>query len=112
MPSGRAWFWAIATGGALAGAAGLLAHFASTGVTPTAGDDVVSALPIPVRPDSERPYRPYDFHLTADQTIQVFEERVRNDPGDHLSYTQLGSMYIRKARQYGDLAAYDHAETA
>jgi tetratricopeptide (TPR) repeat protein len=68
--------------------------------------------PIPIRPDSEEPYNPNQFNLTTDQTIGVFEERVRKDPQSHLDLTTLGSLYIRKAREEGDLAAYDRAESA
>jgi tetratricopeptide (TPR) repeat protein len=74
---------------------------------PAAGD----GPPIPVRPDSEAPYRPYQYQLTTDQTIKVFEARVRDDP-NHLNLTHLGGLYVRKARESGDHTAYDRAETA
>src|SRR4029078_6732969 len=101
----RAVLWAVVTAGAVPGAVCLSVRDVSTG-TPLPLVENPDAPPIPVRPDSEQPYRPYQFHLTPDQAIQVFEERWRNDPGDHLSLTQLGGLYIRKARQDGDHAAY------
>jgi tetratricopeptide (TPR) repeat protein len=67
---------------------------------------------IPVRPDSELPYRPYDYQLTTEQAIRFFQDRVRNDPQNHLNLTILGSLYIRKAREIGDHAAYDKADDA
>src|SRR5947209_8714754 len=54
--------------------------------------------PIPVRRDSEEPYEPYKYQLTTDQTIRVFEDRVRDDP-NHLNLTHLGALYVRKARE-------------
>src|SRR5205823_5661362 len=38
--------------------------------------------------------------------------RVRDDPQSYLDLTLLAGQYIRKARQDGDLAAYDKAESA
>jgi tetratricopeptide (TPR) repeat protein len=67
---------------------------------------------IPVRADSLLPYNPDQFNLTIDQSIQVFEDRVRDDPRNHLNLTTLGGLYIRKAREDGDLAAYDKAESS
>jgi tetratricopeptide (TPR) repeat protein len=67
---------------------------------------------IPVRADSLLPYNPEQFNLTIDQSIQAFEDRVRDDPRNHLNLTTLGGLYIRKAREDGDLAAYDKAESA
>jgi tetratricopeptide (TPR) repeat protein len=71
-----------------------------------------SPRPIPVRAESELPYHPNQFNLTTDQSIQVFEHRVRDDPQSHLDLTTLAGIYIRKAREDGDLAAYDQAESA
>ena len=72
---------------------------------------VVDMPPIPVRPDSEEPYRPYKYQLTTDQTIRVFEDRVRGDP-NHLNLTHLGGLYVRKAKETGDHTAYDKADDA
>ncbi|MBN9522225.1 tetratricopeptide repeat protein [bacterium] len=69
------------------------------------------APPIPVRPDSEAPYRPYQYQLTTDQSIKVFEGRVRDDP-NHLNLTHLGGLYVRKARESGDHSGYDRADAA
>ncbi len=76
-----------------------------------ADDLTADAPPIPVRPDSEAPYRPYQYQLSTDQTIKVFEDRVRADP-NHLNLTQLGGLYVRKARESGDHSGYDRADAA
>src|SRR5262245_38889138 len=74
--------------------------------TPPPGDPdfpIVEMPPIPVHPDSEKPYRPYDYQLTTDQTVRMFEDRVRADPNvPNLSL--LGGLYIRKAKESGDHA--------
>lgn len=67
---------------------------------------------IPVRADSQAPYNPSQFNLTLDQSIQMFERRVADDPKNHLNLTMLGRAYIRKAAQNGDLSAYDRAGDA
>src|SRR5262249_19579729 len=70
---------------------------------------VVDMPPIPVHPDSEKPYRPYQYQLTTDQSIREFEDRVRADPNVP-NLTLLGGLYIRKAKESGDHAAYAKAE--
>ncbi|MFQ3578306.1 MAG: tetratricopeptide repeat protein [Verrucomicrobiia bacterium] len=67
---------------------------------------------IPVRPDSEEPYHPYKFQLTTEQSIRVFEDRVRDDPLNHLNLTHLASLYVRLARETGNHEAYDRADDA
>ncbi|HKY55076.1 MAG TPA: tetratricopeptide repeat protein [Anaerolineales bacterium] len=44
--------------------------------------------------------------------IQSFESRVRQHPKDAVSYTLLGELYIRQARETGDVAGYQRAELA
>lgn len=46
------------------------------------------------------------------KAIETFQERIRQDSGDGVSYTLLGEAYIRQARETGDLSAYQRAETA
>ena len=48
----------------------------------------------------------------ADQKIQFLEARLQRDPSDHITPTQLGSAYLQKARESGDLTFYPKAETA
>ena len=82
--------------------------------TPPAAEPGLRAddtTPIPVRPDSEEPYEPYKYQLTTDQTVRVFEDRVRDDP-NHLTLTQLGGLYVRQARESGDHAPYEKADAA
>lgn len=64
--------------------------------------------PIPVRPDTE-PYEPYKFLYTTEQSIQVFRERCKRDPGDYASRTTLGALFLRLARETGDGANVDRA---
>jgi tetratricopeptide (TPR) repeat protein len=85
-----------------------------TQATPPSGDPdfpVVDMPPIPVHPDSEKPYRPYQYQLTTNQSIREFEDRVRADPIVP-NLTLLGGLYIRKAKESGDHAAYAKAEDA
>ena len=89
--------------------AGGVIWWASSSVESPAVDD---GPPIPVRPDSEEPYRPYDYQFTPEQNIQLLEERVKADPGDHLSLTLLGGLYLRKAKNDGNHALYDNAGAA
>ncbi|MCZ6789156.1 MAG: tetratricopeptide repeat protein, partial [Chloroflexi bacterium] len=46
------------------------------------------------------------------EAIRSFEERVRRTPGDFISYTILGQLHIRQARETGDVANYERAEVA
>jgi tetratricopeptide (TPR) repeat protein len=57
------------------------------------------------------PYRPLKYVLSTEQAIQQFHEQARRNP-NALNYTLLGQMYIRKARESGDFANYEPAETA
>ncbi len=64
--------------------------------------------PIPVRPDTE-PYEPYKFLYTTDQSISVYRERCKRDPGDYSSRTTLGALHLRRAKETGDGADVDRA---
>ncbi len=44
--------------------------------------------------------------------IQFFQNRIKQNPKDAVSYTILGELYVRQARETGDVAAYQRAETA
>ena len=46
------------------------------------------------------------------EAVRFFEERVRRTPGDFISYTILGQMHARQARETGDVATYERAEAA
>lgn len=74
-------------------------------------DFVAVDTPIPVRPDSEAPYQPHKYQMTTDQSVRAFEERVRSDP-NALNLMYLGGLYLRKAKEGGDHAAYAKAEDA
>ena len=50
--------------------------------------------------------------LPQSKAIEIFEERVKQDPRDGISYTILGDLYLRDARQSGSLAAYEKAGEA
>ncbi|MCZ6866846.1 MAG: tetratricopeptide repeat protein [Chloroflexi bacterium] len=49
---------------------------------------------------------------TADEAIEFFQDRVINNPHDAVSYSILGQMHVRKARETGDVASYQRAEAA
>ena len=44
--------------------------------------------------------------------IRTFENRIRQNPKDAVSYTLLGELYIRQARETGDVTGYQRAEVA
>src|SRR3989304_1742944 len=44
--------------------------------------------------------------------IQFFQNRIKQNPKDAVSYTIRGELYVRQARETGDVAAYQRAETA
>ena len=57
------------------------------------GDDLVSIPPV-------------------NDAIKSFQDRIRRNPKDAVSYTLLGDLYIRQARETGDVSGYQRAETA
>src|SRR3990172_5342620 len=44
--------------------------------------------------------------------IQFFQDRIKQNPQDAVSYTLLGELYMRQARGTGDVASYQRAEAA
>ena len=48
----------------------------------------------------------------VDEAIKVVQERIEQNPNDAVSYTLLGDLYIRQARETGDVSNYQRAETA
>jgi tetratricopeptide (TPR) repeat protein len=48
----------------------------------------------------------------TDELIKFHQARVARDPDDHLGYNRLGAVYIRKARESGDVAYYGLADQA
>ena len=44
--------------------------------------------------------------------IRTFENRIKQNPKDAVSYTLLGELYIRQARETGDVTGYQRAELA
>lgn len=44
--------------------------------------------------------------------IKSFQDRIKRNPKDAVSYTILGDLYIRQARETGDVSGYQRAETA
>ena len=68
--------------------------------------------PIPIRPDSELPYNPYQFRLTNPESIAIYEGRAKNDPQDHITRTTLAALYVQQARDSGDHTFYDKAEAS
>ncbi len=50
--------------------------------------------------------------LTSSEGSQLFQDRVGRNPKDPVSYTLLGQMHFRQARETGDVASYQRAEAA
>ncbi|HJR82159.1 MAG TPA: tetratricopeptide repeat protein [Anaerolineales bacterium] len=48
----------------------------------------------------------------VNDAIQSFQDRIKNNPKDAVSYTLLGELYIRQARETGDVSSYQRAEAA
>ena len=52
-------------------------------------------------------------HLApAGKSIIFFEDRINRHPLDLISYTMLGQLHVRQAREKGDVASYQRAEAA
>lgn len=80
-----------------------------------AGGFLAAAQPEPGKEKpkaASEPFSPYAYLLSTDQAIHFFQERVQRDPKDCLNHTALAEVYIRKARETGDFAGYERAETA
>ena len=43
-------------------------------------------------------------------SVKIFQDRLRRNPRNFIHYTTLGQMHMRKARESGDVAAYQQAE--
>jgi|CXWL01.1.fsa_nt_gi tetratricopeptide (TPR) repeat protein len=50
--------------------------------------------------------------MTVDAQIQKLQDRLRSNPNDWESYSQLGLAYLQKAREVGDPSYYQKAEEA
>lgn len=48
----------------------------------------------------------------VNDAIQTFQDRIKKNPKDAVSYTLLGELYIRQARETGDVGGYQRAEAA
>jgi tetratricopeptide (TPR) repeat protein len=46
----------------------------------------------------------------TDKQIQTLQDHVKEAPGDYAGYDGLGSAFLQKARETGDIAYYDLAE--
>jgi len=44
--------------------------------------------------------------------IKFFQNRIKQNPKDAVSYSLLGDLYIRQARETGDVSGYERAENA
>lgn len=44
------------------------------------------------------------------EAIETVQERIKQNPHDAVSYTLLGNLYIRQARETGDISGYNRAE--
>jgi tetratricopeptide (TPR) repeat protein len=48
----------------------------------------------------------------VEEAIQFFQERIKANPQDAVSYTLLAEQYVRRARETGDASSYQRAEAA
>jgi tetratricopeptide (TPR) repeat protein len=48
----------------------------------------------------------------TDNTIRFYQWKIARDPDDFFNYDKLGSAYLRKGRETGDLSYYELAEKA
>jgi tetratricopeptide (TPR) repeat protein len=71
-----------------------------------------SAAAEPSRSSTEGHPRRGDSLLTADQAIAELQRRVTDEPTIAYNWVLLGQMYVRKARETGDVANYDRADAA
>ena len=55
---------------------------------------------------------PTDPTAMTNAVVRFFEERVKRDPHDFVSYNRLADAYVQRARQTGDVADYSRAEAA
>ncbi|HVW86514.1 MAG TPA: tetratricopeptide repeat protein [Bryobacteraceae bacterium] len=46
----------------------------------------------------------------TDNVIRFYQWRVARDPDDYFNYDKLGSAYLRKGRETGDVSYYERAE--
>ncbi|MCI0556245.1 MAG: tetratricopeptide repeat protein [Anaerolineae bacterium] len=49
---------------------------------------------------------------SVDVAIKTVQNKIKQNPKDAVSYTLLGDLYIRQARETGDVSGYQRAETA
>lgn len=48
----------------------------------------------------------------ADGLIELYKQKIKEDPDDYLNYTKLGESYIQKGREIGSIKPYLQAEEA
>lgn len=49
---------------------------------------------------------------SVEEAIRFIQNRIKRNPGDAVSYTLLGDLYLRQARETGDVLGYQLAEEA
>ena len=54
----------------------------------------------------------YAQRSATDDIIRFYQWKISRDPDDFFNYDKLGTAYIRKARETGDIRYYDLAEKA
>ncbi len=62
-------------------------------------------------------YSPEDVKMQsrtspADGLIELYNQKIKDDPDDYLNYTRLGESYIQKGRETGGIKPYLQAEVA
>ena len=62
-------------------------------------------------PADETPVDESTFgRMPTEQAIAKFQQRVKDHPGDYASYTILGQLHLRQAKEEDDLPSYAKAE--
>jgi len=46
----------------------------------------------------------------TDKIIDFYKAQIKRSPDDYFNYNRVGELYIRKARETGQLSYYDKAE--
>ncbi|MCH7801099.1 MAG: tetratricopeptide repeat protein [Chloroflexi bacterium] len=61
-------------------------------------------------PSSKQP--DHAVGLTTDALVNFYQTRLERDPADFISYNGLARVFVRRARETGDVSDYDRAEAS
>lgn len=86
----------------LVSAAALALTLLTAGCSPSGGP----------RPPADPATQTSDVLTTTNETVAFWERRIEADPHDFTAYNKLADLYLRRARQTGDVTDYARAQTA